>query len=105
MKQILHNTEQLSTKPTIGFVNNRPSLMCTEDNYIKDSHFVAALVFFDATVERNVNAVYYLSQSNPVTASNSYRFDMKITLDFIPKAVNDNALGVPAFYTTTVAFF
>ena len=105
MKQILYSTKQLTTELSIGFVNNRTSLMCMEDNYINDSHFVAALVYFDATVECNVNAVYYLSQSNPVTASNSYRFDMKITLDFIPKAVNDKALGVPTFYTTTVAFF
>ena len=105
MKRILHSTKQLPAKLSIGFVDKLKHLKCAEDYDIYDSHFVAALVFFDATVERSVNAVYSLFRSNPVTASNSYLFDMKITLDFIPKTVNDNALGGPAFSATTVAFF
>ena len=103
MNGILHSTKQLTTKLSFSFVNTWTPEKWTEDNVIYDSHFVAALVFFNATVERDVNAEYSLSQSNPVTASNSYHYDVKITMDSLPKTVNDNALGVPFPNTTTVA--
>ncbi len=105
MNGILHSTKLLKPKLSNSFENTWTPVKCLEDNVIKDSHFVAALVFFIATVERDVNAEHSLSQSNPVTASNTYHFDMKITMDSFSKTVNDNALGVPFFSTTTVAFF
>ncbi len=104
MNGILHSTKQFTSKLSGSFENIWTPEKCIKDDVIYDSHFVAALVFFIATVERDVNAEYFLSQSNPVTASNSYHYDMKITMDSFPKTVHDNALGIPIFYTTTVAF-
>jgi hypothetical protein len=104
MNGSLHSTKQFAAKPHFCFANIWTPDRWTEENVIYDSHFVAALVFFNATVERDVNTEYSLSQSNPVTASNSYHFDMEITTDYSPKTVNDNAFGVPLINTATVAF-
>ena len=87
------------------FVNNWALSKCLDDKLFYDSHFVAALVLFIATVERTVNAVFSLSQSNPVTASNSYRFGRKLTMDTFLKLANDNAIGVNPSDPTTVVFF
>ncbi len=105
MSGILHSTQQFTTKPSSGYVKLWTPLKCKADELIYDSHFVAALVFFDATVERTVNIKYSLSQSNPVTASNSYHFDMDLITDSFPIMVIDIAFGVHSHDTTTVAFF
>ncbi len=105
MNGSLLSINRFAAKTHFCFANIWTPERWTEENFIYDSHFVAALVFFNATVERDVNAEYSLSQSNPVTASNSYHFGMEITTDYSPKSVNDNALGVPLINTATVAFF
>lgn len=104
MSEIYHSTKQLATRLYFGFVNFWTPVKCSEDNNINDSYFVAALVFFIATVERSVNTTYSLSQFNPVTASNSYQSDMTIITDSFPKTVNDITPGVTPINTTTVAF-
>jgi hypothetical protein len=105
MNGILHSIKQTPAKLIFRFVNNWTPLKCSEDKFFYDSHFVAALVFFIATVERTVIALYSLSQSNPVTASNFYQFDRIITMDTLPNLAYDNATGVTPYDLATVAFF
>ena len=104
MNGILHSTKQLTVKRSNRFANHWTPVVCLEDKFFYDSHFVAALVFFIAAVERTVIALYSLSLSNPVTASNSCRFGRLFTMDTFPKTVIDNALGVIPYDPATVAF-
>ncbi len=104
MNGILHSTKQLATGLNCSFQNFWTPVKCSEDNNINDSYFVAALVFFIATVERIVNAMYSLSQFDPVKASNSYQSDMTIITDSFPKTANDKTFDVTPIDITTVAF-
>ena len=104
MNRLLHSTTNFSTRFEQSVVEKWTPVECLEDKFIYDSYFVAALVFFIATVECIVCTIHSLSQFNPVTASNSHQFDGDLITDAFPQTVFDNALGVTPYDPTTVAF-